>query len=320
MSKREPITDPIFYVYVIRVDGVDRYIGKGKGPRASVHLRLARQLSNGTCRERTLSVHRELAKCLDRDIAIVKLHEGLLEREAFAIEIAEISARQGLWNASQGGEGPSGLQHTPETRAKISAAQMGRKHRPETLARMRAVHSTPEAIERSRASNARRKATAETRAKLKAASSRPERIEQLRAKMCGKPKSPEHRAKISAALRGRVISAEAREKISEKMRTPERRAQIAAVNKAKVLSSESLAKMRASQLGKKLSPEHIEKMRIASLGRRHSDETRARISAIKKEYWARRREEARGKDDQILGLKPRSQQGEQIDALAGSIV
>ncbi len=289
MAARIPITAPIFYVYAIEVDGVVRYIGKGTGKRANIHLGVARRIANGTCRERTLRVHRELAKCLDRDISIVRLHEGLLERDAFAMEVAEISARQGLWNESRGGEGPSGFRHTPETLAKIALVGMGRKHTPETIARMRAVHSTPEATERSRASSASRKVTAETRAKLRASLSRPEWVEQASARHRGKPKSPEHRAKISAALRGRVLSPETRAKLSAKMRQPERLAQIAAVNRAKKLSPESIARMRAAQLGKKLSPEHVEKMRAASTGKRHTAETKALLSAIKRQYWAQRR-------------------------------
>ena len=79
-----------------------------------------------------------------------------------------------------------GRKHSEETRAKMSAARRGRKHTPESIAKIRA---------------AKQNISAEIRAKISAANK-------------GRKFSAEARAKMSAAKKGRKLSTEHRTKIS----------------------------------------------------------------------------------------------------------
>ena len=152
-------------------------------------------------------------------------------------------ASANLTNGTEGGEGSRNP--TPETRAKMSAAQRGRP-----------------------SPNLGKKASDETRAKLSAA---------LRGnhRTLGKKLSIEHRSKLSVANRGRKLSAEWRAKISSAKRGNR-------IWIGRKHSAETRVKMSAAQRGRKFSPEHCAKISIAKRGRhgqKHSAETRAKMSA-----------------------------------------
>jgi hypothetical protein len=108
----------IYYVYqYLREDQTPYYIGKGKD-------------------NRILEKHNVGIPPTNR---IVKIAENLCEKEAFDLEI-ELIAKYGrkdlgtgiLRNMTNGGEGPSGAIHSPETKAKRSKSLTGLKRPPRT--------------------------------------------------------------------------------------------------------------------------------------------------------------------------------------------
>ena len=166
-----------FYVYAfLRLDGSPYYIGKGQGRRIN-------ESAGRTSRLPPKDQRKILAG-------------GLTEPEAFEYEIALISLLgrkdQGtgcLRNLTDGGDGASGHAHSPEARAKTSAALKGRKHSPETRAKTSAAMKG-------------RKLSPEHRAKVGAASRNrsPETLAKIGAASSKRNQSPETRAKISAAV------------------------------------------------------------------------------------------------------------------------
>lgn len=129
--------------------------------------------------------------------------------------------------------------------------------------------------------------------------------------------SAEHRAQTAAQNRARIWTPEMRAKAAEKSRgkkqSPEAIAKMIATSKARGWSEERRAKTSAETSarfrGKPKSPEHVDKMVAArkgkplppisaahkaaisrgNLGKVYSAETRAKISAARKEYYAKRR-------------------------------
>ena len=186
-----------FYVYVLfREDGRPFYVGKGRNGRWIEHERDAR---NGAKGHRFAIIRAMQARGLD--VPKVKLHQGLTEEVAHAYEVALITAigrrpHGPLVNLTDGGDGTSGyvMKNTPEARAKMSAAALGRKASPKTRAKMAAAKRdqklSPEHVAR---------ISAAIRNSLKAAGQRAI----LAGAKRGKTLSPEHRAKIGAAGRGR---------------------------------------------------------------------------------------------------------------------
>lgn len=215
-----------FYVYALfRETGLPFYVGKGKGHRWTQHERDARNGARGYKATIIRSMQTRGVKVIK-----VKLHDGLTEAVAYAYEIALIRAigwgdKGVLLNRTDGGDGSPGVRgrkHSLETRAKMSAAAIGRPMAPETQAKLRAAnlgskHSashvekqaaalrgqkkSPEAIAKSAAARRGAKRTAESRARMAAAK-------------LGRKQPPEHTAKIAAANRGRKRSAEICAKIS----------------------------------------------------------------------------------------------------------
>lgn len=131
-----------------------------------------------------------------------------------------------------------GMRHTPESRARMSAAQLrnphfkGKKHAPETVAAMSAAQRgntatkgkrrSAAAVEKTAAAHRGRKRSDETRARISAAMSgrkQASRSEAWRASLSaalrGRSKSDETRSKISAAKRGKPLSEEHKLKIGE---------------------------------------------------------------------------------------------------------
>lgn len=84
-----------FYVYAVRVDGQTRYVGKGCGKRAQIHLKRSH---NGT-----LAAEINAARATGRPARVRIIVSGLTEAEAFRLErraIAKWSPR--LTNVSMG--------------------------------------------------------------------------------------------------------------------------------------------------------------------------------------------------------------------------
>lgn len=166
----------VFYTYIhTRADdGKVFYVGKGKGERASSR------------RGRNAHWHRTANK---HGLCVEIVAHWPSEREAFEHEKALISLYRGmnisLCNLTDGGDGPSGYRHRPDTRAKFATRKNSEAHRA-------SISAANTGLVRSQ----------EFRAKIVAA-------------LTGRPVSAETRAKMSAAHKGRVISQEWRDKIAK---------------------------------------------------------------------------------------------------------
>lgn len=177
----------MYYTYLHRraSDGQPFYVGKGKNDRAH------------RANHRNPHWHRTVKK---HGLRVEILTRWPNEAEAFEHEKFLIWCFRdmgfNLVNLSDGGEGQSGWVPTKETKARISAAKMG-KPSPK-----RGV-PLPESVRLKMIETKRGKTlTAEHKAKISAAGK-------------GVAKSAEHKAKISQGAKGRIVSEETRKKISE---------------------------------------------------------------------------------------------------------
>lgn len=99
------------YVYAVSVDGVVRYIGKGRGKRLRHHANSARKLLGARekgGRPKAIRFHNRLAKAIaaGKRIDEAILFDGLADSDAYDIERKEIAARRHtLWNQTDGGSG-----------------------------------------------------------------------------------------------------------------------------------------------------------------------------------------------------------------------
>lgn len=130
--------DGKFSIYVLMdYDGWVRYVGITKltpAQRLKDHIKCANRKSRNTYRDRWI---RSLEK----------------SPEIHCIEITDDPSREGYWisffrsigarltNLTDGGDGISGYRHTPESKAKMSAASKGRPKTEETKRRMREAAS-----------------------------------------------------------------------------------------------------------------------------------------------------------------------------------
>lgn len=188
------------------------YVGKGSGDRAWNH------------RGRNKWWHRIVNK---HGLLVAIYKDGLSEPCAFSLERMMIRSVKGrLCNMTNGGEGPSGLVHTEESRRKMSLSHSGEKnhfygktHSPEVKKRMSEAKKgkpgpklSPEARAKIAAANTGRKMSDEARAKMRTAWIGREITDEWRANMSkarkGKPHSPEHVKKQGDAQRGKKLSDE----------------------------------------------------------------------------------------------------------------
>lgn len=216
-------------------------------------------------------------------IEYVENKTDLISREQFWMDKLNAASRDN-YNLSPTARSCLGCKHTPESRAKLSAAKMGHKQNtPEVRTKLRTASTgnkyalgfkhTPEARARMSCSGKSRATHPNSLAAL------------LASNRSGKQRTPEHCANISAAKKGTKQSLEQRTKMSARMMGNQ-------YTKGHTLSEEHRAKLR----GIKLTPEQHAKMSKArigntnSLGYKHTAETRAKVSAAGKLRWARVRE------------------------------
>ena len=177
-------TSDTFYVYEHwRLDRDECfYVGKGKGGRAY------------KMRDRN-RFHTAIVQKIQRDgfaVEVKIVSFGLTEEDAFALEKERISfwrnAGADLANATNGGDGVSGLKMSAEARLKMRNAKLGTKQSPEMIQKRIAP-----LIGRKQPKHA---------------------IEQAAAKRRGKKLSEEHKASISASHKGKIVSETARKNLS----------------------------------------------------------------------------------------------------------
>ena len=194
----------VVYALCCPASGEIRYVGK----TAQLARRVRAHIVNAKIQATT---HR--AKWLNslqtapavRVLEECESEEQCSDREVFWIATLRTQGAR-LTNATDGGEGQSGLRHSEETKRKMAIASAGRRHTSETKARLRAYHSGkkwalgkkhgPEARERHRLA-------ALGKGPFRGRRHSSETIEKMRSAHRGKPRSVETRAKIAAAKRGK---------------------------------------------------------------------------------------------------------------------
>lgn len=202
-----------FYTYIhTRNDTGDVfYVGKGRGDRSHQHKSRNRHWKNIVTKH-GLTVHKAMTHLTEQEA---------FEHEKFLIIcLRDMGVR--LVNLTDGGEGPTGFKHSPETRARMSLAQKGRTISEEGRRNMGLVRigHTTSAETREKISAAQRgdKCSAELRAKRAASATGRTPSEETRAKLSAARRkrviSKETGAKLSAARMGHEVTAETREKIS----------------------------------------------------------------------------------------------------------
>ncbi len=210
----------IFYVYEHwRPDTCACFwVGKGRGGRAFEFRRNPHY-------NKIIAKLRRLG--LKPEVKIIA--SGLAEHDAFSLERDRIAFQRAsgspLANYSDGGEGPAGYRHTPETKDKIRSKR----------SKQIIVHSE------------------ETRRKIGAANSislKGRKNPEHSIRMSGRKLTEEHKTAIGKGNLGRVFSAE-------------QRANISAGLKGIKFSAERIENLRKSHLGKRPTEETKRKMREA---------------------------------------------------------
>lgn len=291
MATRVPSTRSDFYVYCLcRDNGIPFYIGKGRGDR---WVRHERQAIRGARGYKFAIIRGMLARSVE--MPMVRIHEGLTEAIAHEYEVSLIKAigrhpHGPLANLTDGGDGVSGLRHSPETLAKLAASSRGRKHSPEHIAKTAATNTGKRHSAKTRARMSEwqigrkmpREGVEKAATALRGRKQSPEHIEKCAATRRGRRYSPEHRANISVAKQGKPPSP-ATIKASTafwrgRKQLPESIAKRTATRRANKLANaaEALKNNPAWKPYRPSSPKqeaHITKMSAGNVGRKHSPET-----------------------------------------------
>lgn len=163
------------YVYAFMVDGVIRYIGKGRDRRMHAHMTIVRHILNGRRHRKEQVVHRRMAAAIKEsaDVQWAVIKSRLSDAEAFALEIDTIASihKDDLWNVCEGGRGCSSADalerwSRPEYRAKQAEKRADpevRRHKSESG---RITQNIPEVRERVKAAQRAAFATPESKARL----------------------------------------------------------------------------------------------------------------------------------------------------------
>ena len=213
-----------FYTYAyLREDRTPYYIGKGKRNRAyNKH-------------QKGISVPKDKSR-------IIFLKQNLTEAEAFRHEIymIDVFGRKDLGtgilrNMTNGGEGPSGMVHSEETKDKIRQRAMGRKASQKTKQKLSKIHKG-------------RKHTEEWK-----------KIQSERMKGntygLGRKHSPDSLKKMSESQKGKKVSEEAKRKMSEsgkvKIFSEEHRKNIGKASEGRKHSEETKRKLKGINKNRK---------------------------------------------------------------------
>jgi len=136
------------YVYIIEVDGVVRYIGKGKGWRIDDHMRAVRRIQRRRADGETVRsgvFHHRLIRAIEDGATVTarKLSDGLTDTAAFDLErnLIAVAAPGQLWNVRPGGLGGMSeaeleRRRSPEFREQMSATIRVSLGRPEVRKRI----------------------------------------------------------------------------------------------------------------------------------------------------------------------------------------
>lgn len=125
--------DSYVYIWTNRIDGM-RYIGKGRGKRAAMHMRRAfsaNEAARTGCPRFYAAIRAHGPESFD--LGYIAL--GLSDKAAGSVEAAFIAMYQTRreYNLTDGGEGALGAARTAETKALMSAKATGRKMSPEAV-------------------------------------------------------------------------------------------------------------------------------------------------------------------------------------------
>lgn len=123
-----------FYVYIYRdLDGTSIYVGKGKGSRWRDHYK-----ANTALGHKLRKVEKKYNKSLFPEIvfAIDENHAFFLEECLIGIFGRKDMKTGTLFNFTNGGDGPSGVVPSKETRIKMGNSRRGKTHTEETKRQM----------------------------------------------------------------------------------------------------------------------------------------------------------------------------------------
>lgn len=180
-----------FYVYLHRraTDQSVFYVGKGTGPRAKSRAGRSQYW------KRIVSKH---------GLSIEIIEAGMQEWWAFEREEELISfyGKKSLCNLTDGGEGPSGLRHRDESKARMSAAKTGRKLGPMPEEQKRKIGAA-------QAGRKGREKTIEERQRISAALRKRERTQETSRRisiaLTGKTATEVHRTNLSRSHGGKEV-------------------------------------------------------------------------------------------------------------------
>lgn len=238
------------YVYAIKVDGVVRYIGKGRRYRMIEHRRIAQEINRRRVageKVRASHFHNRLAKALRNGCVLehIVIAHALTDDVAYDLERKTIATAPvgELWNVKAGGpEGDSrvlkALWSDPKERERLSRAIRNGKRKQEfrEKARQTAIAQWADPEKKARWTKSHRAIwddehrAAERRALLKRVWADPEKSARKSA-LVKSQWTPERRAAMAENRRRAWANPEFKKRVSKSIsrsRTPEMRARLAA--------------------------------------------------------------------------------------------
>jgi hypothetical protein len=121
------------YIYIITVDDVVRYVGKGTGDRLYVHMKIVRNIvrrRSAGQKVKTTKFYNRLTKAFlsGAIISTEIIDHGLTDDQAFDREIEIIAIHSTLWNTAPGGQGFSTDQWSdPQFRRKMRLRELSKQ-------------------------------------------------------------------------------------------------------------------------------------------------------------------------------------------------